>query len=41
MPRSCREKNGSVNTRLSGSAMTTATAPVRRVTRERAAMFGA
>ncbi len=40
MPRIFCSKNGSENTRNSGSAMITATAPVRRVTRDRAAWFG-
>ena len=40
MPRSSRGKNGSVNRRGVGSAMTTATEPLRRVTRLRAARLG-
>ncbi|SCE33012.1 hypothetical protein GA0115244_123268 [Streptomyces sp. DvalAA-19] len=40
MPRICWEKKGSEKIRISGSAITTATAPVRRVTRVRAAWLG-
>lgn len=40
MPSSCSAKNGSVKTRVSGSATITATASLRRVTRVRAAWFG-
>lgn len=40
MPRICWEKNGSEKIRNSGSSMITATAPLRRVTRVRAAWFG-
>ena len=40
MPRSWRAKKGSAKTLVSGSAITTATASCRRVTRLRAAWFG-
>ena len=39
-PRSQSEKNGSENTRSSGSGTTSATESVRRVTRDRAARLG-
>lgn len=40
IPRIWREKKGSEKIRNSGSSMITATAPLRRVTRVRAAWFG-
>ena len=40
MPRICWEKKGSEKNRVSGSATITATAPVRRVTSDRAAGLG-